>query len=83
MEKRLERVRDKFCAAIRKEMANENYSKLPLTLKYLRGEYGLKPEQVGKILTHPDRYYLRSALPEFDIEYKPGWDFNLIITRSK
>ena len=79
--KTLESIRGEFVAAIRREMANENYSFLPTALSYFKNEYGFDPKQLGKILRRfPES--IRLAMPEFEVEYKPGWDFDLIIRRK-
>ena len=80
MKKSLEQVRDEFCAAVRREMANENYNFLPLDLSYFKYEYGIEPKLIGRLLGK-FRRSLSDAMPEFTLEYKPGWDFNLIIRR--
>ena len=80
-EKTLESIRDEFVAAVRREMANENYSSFPTSLGYFKIEYDLDPKQIGRIL-RKFRSSLRETMPEFEVEYKPGWDFDVIIRRS-
>ena len=85
--KTLDEIRDEFCTAIRREMANENYNFLPLNLSYLKNEYGIEPRFVWMLFSRwmPRRQRAKSLkryLPEFELEYKPGWDDNLIIRRK-
>jgi hypothetical protein len=78
--KPLEKVRDEFVKAIRSEMAHQNYSFLPLSLGGIEMEHGIKANKIGMLLRRYKRS-LKEVMPEFDLEYKPGWDFNLIVRR--
>ena len=78
--KPLEKVLDEFVRAIRSEMAHQNYSFLPLSLGGIEMEHGIKANKIGMLLIRYKRS-LKDVMPEFDLEYKPGWDFNLIVRR--
>ena len=73
-------TRNLLITAIETEMGESNV--LPTSLAYLRDEYGISPTQLGRLLHKIERGEW-NVLPGFDLEYKPGWDFNLIVRRKK
>jgi len=74
----LESIKDKFCIAIRKEMEGENF--IMIKFKYLRDEYGLEPKMLGRLFGKLEKRFA-NCMPEFELKYCPGWDFNLEIRR--
>lgn len=77
---RLEKVRAEFVSAVYENMKDRDSWITDLS------EIG-KPKLLGMLFgrwkhSRSPEKSLNKFLPEFEIQYRPGWDFNLIIRRK-
>ena len=77
----LKQAIDKFVECVRREMADNPYPTLWTDLVYFQTEYDLDPKLLGRLLRGCKKS-LKAAMPEFELEYKPDWDFTLVIRRE-
>ena len=72
-------LRSRFIEFLDDEMTGFQKNMYQTTLKFLRDEHGFNPAQMGRLIHAVLRKEI--DLRWYQIEYKPGWDFNLIVRR--